>query len=175
MDKKRLCCVCLCHTTHQQRVPGPSKMGDCKPKRRPTLLFLGVCVSFGSRHCLLLTQAISRLQLDGLHLQDLLLVPGTRLLPGFNFVDPPKTDEGMNHLVAQKRWYPKWVALASGNMGPKPAVCPSCLILSHSHLHNHCRSCAVAFFRTGCLGKPSKRLVTVTCRKRRAPSGLWER
>ena len=36
--------------------------------------------------------------------------------------------------VAQKTGnYPKWVALVSGKM-PKPAVCPSWLILSHTHI-----------------------------------------
>ena len=34
----------------------------------------------------------------------------------------------------QKSGIPKWVALGSGNMETKiPAVCPSCLILSHTH------------------------------------------
>ena len=34
--------------------------------------------------------------------------------------------------VAQKAGIPKWVALRSGNMGSTPAVCPSCLTLSHT-------------------------------------------
>ena len=35
--------------------------------------------------------------------------------------------------VAQKAGIPKWVALVSGNI-PRPAVCPSSLVLSHSHM-----------------------------------------
>ena len=33
-----------------------------------------------------------------------------------------------------KNMYPKWLALAGGKHGPKPAVCPSCSILSHTQI-----------------------------------------
>ena len=61
-----------------------------------------------------------------------LFLHGTIAGPGVQTTH--KTNGWVHMGMAPKTGIPKWLALGSGKNGPKPAVCPSSLILSHCHI-----------------------------------------